>query len=218
MRRVGLLIATMCSLAGLTTPGDAQVAKLYPVDEAAAQPEFFTFRASLLRAVQARDTAALLAALAPDMCNSLGGEGGIPEFQAMWRPSDPDSRVWETLVSVLSLGGTFHGDTMFIAPYTFSRFPGGFDAFDHVAVVGADVRVRGAPSDTAPILTRVSFDILPIAREAGYPGDEEWVPVRLENGRPGYVHATYARSPIGYRAVFVRRGGVWRMRALVAGD
>lgn len=193
--------------------------KLFPVDEAVTQPDFFTFRANLLRTVQTRDTVSLYAVLAPNVLNSFGGDGGVAEFKTTWRPAADDTRLWEILTSILALGGSFHGDTMFTAPYTFSRFPSDVDPFEHVVVVGANVRVRAAPAATAPVVTIASFDILPIARDAANDDlRDEWAAVELNDGRTGYVHTDYARSPIGYRATFIHRGGVWLLRSLVAGD
>ena len=210
-------------LLGLTclalTAGDgvAQVAKLLPVDEASAQPGFFTFRANLLKAVQARDTAFLYAALAPDILNSFGGNGGSAEFKELWRPAEPESQLWAVLTEILALGGTFSGDE-FSAPYVFSTFPEDLDGFEHVVIVGSDVRVRARPALDAPILTTLSFDIVRSAdREEGLAA-EGWRRVELSDGRTGYVSASYARSPLGYRALFTRERGVWLLSVLVAGD
>src|SRR5690606_33782972 len=176
-------------VATCATPAVGQVGKLYPVDGAVEQPEFFTFRAHLLQIVQARDTAMLYALLVPNILNSFGGDGGVAEFKAMWRPGDPDSKVWEILSGIVSLGGTFHNDTIFSAPYTFSRFPAEFDAFDHVVIVGFNVRVRAEPRASAAVIDTVSFDIIPIAREAERGGwDDNWAAVRLADGRTGFVH------------------------------
>lgn len=87
--------------------------------------------------------------------------------------------MWETLADVLSMGGTFLSDSMFSAPYTHSRFPGAFHAFEHLVVIGANVRVRGAPALDAPVLATLSFDVVPVTTETGYSGaHEEWAPVR----------------------------------------
>ena len=40
----------------------------------------------------------------------------------------------------------------------------------------------------------------------------------LALGGPGWIRSRFVRSPIDYRAGFVRRNGRWWLRALVAGD
>jgi hypothetical protein len=214
-----LAMTIAAGLAGGAIPACAQVARLYPVDEAVTQPVFFTFRASFVRVVQARDTASLYGSLASDVLSSFGGDGGVAEFKASWNPADSDSRLWETLATVLALGGSFHDDTLFSAPYTFSRFPPELDAFEHLVVVGSNVSVRAEPHATAPVLAALSFDIVPASRDApSYDDGGEWAAVTLHDGRTGFVHGDHVRSPIDYRVTFVRRGGVWLLRSLVAGD
>jgi hypothetical protein len=195
----------------------AQVTKLYPVDEAAQQPGFFSFRARLLQAAQARDTAFLYSTLSPNILNSFGGDGGIAEFKQMWRADHHDSRLWAVLTEILSLGGAFHGDTVFQAPYTSSSFPGTLDGFEHVAIIGSEVRVREQPTTRSAVLATLSFDV--VRRRMLHDGEENgWIAVQLADGRAGWMPATYVRSPTDHRVVFVRRNGRWLIGSLVAGD
>lgn len=202
-------------------PARAQVATLYPVDEAARQAEFFTFRAHLQAAVARHDTTAVLAVVAPDVRNTFGDDNGGDAFRARWQLNTSGSELWHELGLVLALGGTFDDDSTFSAPYIFSRWPGQFDAFAHVAIIGSRVRVRAAPAPTSPVLGTLSFAIVPTAdsrlplteREARH-----WTPVRLRDGRVGYVAAAYARRPVDYRAIFRRRDGRWQLLTLIAGD
>jgi hypothetical protein len=210
-------------VAGLSAePVASQVARLYPVDEAAKDPEFFVFRARLLESLGRRDTAALMTVVAPEIRNSFGGDGGAAEFRQTWRLDRADSAVWTVLAAVLGLGGAFRDDTSFVAPYVFSRFPPSLDGFEHVAVIGSGVRVRAGPDSTAAAIGRLSFDVVRRARQGAgggsVSGSDEWTPVQLAGGRVGYVASRYLRSPIDYRAYFVRRGGRWVMLSLVAGD
>jgi hypothetical protein len=217
--RVRLLLCLVSTVLLMGNPPEsaAQAAKLYPIDEAAHEPEFFSFRARLLQAAQARDTTFLYAALSPRILNSFGGDGGIDEFKSKWRPAEANSPLWPTLTEILSLGGAFHGDSLFTAPYTSSRFPPGLDSFEHVTITGAGVRVRQEPHDGSPVMTTLSFDVVLGPAEQS---DERtgWFAVRLSDGRTGWVAAKYVRSPIDYRAGFARRDGRWVIRSLVAGD
>src|SRR5687767_1711181 len=101
---------------------------LLPVDEAARRPDFFSFRAQLQRAIATRDTAALLAAVDPNIKNSFGGTDGIDEFRTMWKIGQPDSEIWEELGTLLSMGGSFFDDHTFVAPYVFSKWPESLDS------------------------------------------------------------------------------------------
>lgn len=214
-----LRIPYLLLLLAVCTPSDAsaQVARLYPVDEAVQQPDFFSFRARLLQAVQARDTAFLYSTLAPNILNSFGGDGGVAEFREKWRPEEPGSEVWTVLTQILSLGGSYYSDTLFIAPYTSSSFPGDFDGFEHVAIVGANVRARQQPRASSRVLATLSFDVVRRAEASGAEAGD-WSPVQLADGRRAYVAGAFVRSPIDHRAVFVRRQGRWLVRTLVAGD
>ena len=183
-------------LLALAASHGAGAQPLRPVDEAVRQPEFFGFRARLQAALTRHDAAALRAVLHPDLKNSFGGDDGLAGFEAAWRPDDPGSAVWETLAGVLALGGGFAPDGSFVAPYVFSRWPEGVDAFAHLAVVGSEVRVRTSPRPDARPLTSLDYGI--VEAGAAQPEDESWRAVRLPDGRAGFVDRRYLRSPIDY--------------------
>ena len=201
-------------LAVLAGSVDAQVV-LTPVDEAAMQPDFFSFRAQLATAVARRDAAAVLAAVDERVRTGFGGDDGRAAFERQWLPDRPDSRLWEALGAVLALGGSFTGTQQFSAPYVYSRWPEDLDAFEHVAVIASDVRLRAAPRADATVIGRASFLVLELAGPAGADG---WFPVRTPDGRAGYVAHALARSPLDYRAIFERRDGRWQLVAFVSGD
>ena len=75
-------------------PCGAQPARLLPVDQAATQPDFFTFRARLQAAIARRDEAAVIAAADPGIRTSFGDDEGIATFRAKLR--DPQDAVWAT--------------------------------------------------------------------------------------------------------------------------
>ena len=187
-----------------------------PVDEASKRPDFFSFRASLQRAIARHDSAALLAIVHPQIKNSFGGNDGIDEFRTMWKVGEPDSNVWEVLGTVLALGGSFPGADTFVAPYVFSRWPEKFDSFEHVAVIGANVRVRSQPDAASDSIATVSFAILPVARQDTE--REKWTPVQIDKSRVGYIATSYVRSPIDYRAIFRFEDRLWQLVTFVAGD
>jgi hypothetical protein len=187
-----------------------------PVDEASNRPDFFSFRAQLQRAIARHDTAALMAVVHPQIRNSFGDTDGVDEFRKMWNIGAAGSEIWDVLGTVLGLGGSFHDTDTFVAPYVFSRWPGKVDSFEHVAVLGTDVRVRSQPNADAPAIATMSFAILPIARP-----DVEvdgWTAVRVEENRIGYIASQFVCSPIDYRAIFRYEERQWKLVTLVAGD
>jgi hypothetical protein len=203
-------------LALLATGGAAAQQPFLPVDEATKRPDFFSFRAQLQRTIARRDTAALLAVVHPQIRNSFGDNDGIGEFRKRWNIGAEDGEIWDVLGTVLGLGGTFHDNDTFAAPYVFSRWPRQVDSFEHVAVIGTDVRVRSQPNADAPVIATMSFAILQVARP-----DVEvngWTAVRVEGNRTGYVASQFVRSPIAYRAIFRYEGRQWKLVTLVAGD
>jgi hypothetical protein len=204
------LIAGLLAAAVLAAPP-----QLLPVDEASTRPDFFSFRASLQRAIARRDTTALLAVVHPQIKNSFGGNDGIDEFRSMWKIGEPDSGIWDELGTVLALGGSFHDAGTFVAPYVFSRWPAQVDSFEHVAVIGSSVRVRSQPETTSSPIDTVSFAILPVPREGT--DKEGWTAVRIDE-KVGYISSAYVRSPIDYRAIFRVEDGRWRLVTFVAGD
>jgi hypothetical protein len=204
------LIAGLLAASVLAAPP-----QLMPVDEASTRPDFFSFRASLQGAIARRDTTALLAVVHPQIKNSFGGDDGIDKFRSMWKIDEPDSEIWAELGTVLALGGSFHDTDTFVAPYVFSRWPDQFDAFEHVAVIGSNVRIRSQPDTTSTPIDTVSFAILPVAREGA--DTEGWTAVQIDK-TAGYISSAYVRSPIDYRAIFRFEGGRWRLVTFVAGD
>ncbi len=189
--------------------------RLVPVDEAASVPAFFAFRARLQAAVARRDTAAVMAVLDKDVVLTFGGDSGPEGFRRVWTPDAVDSALWETLATVLALGGTFDADGSFTAPYVFTQWPADKDVFDHVAVIGTGVRVRERPHAEGAILDTLDFAILETASAEAAEG---WTAVKLAEDRIGYVDRRFVRSPIDHRIRFVRHGGGWRATFFVAGD
>jgi hypothetical protein len=174
---------------------------------------------SLAGGLARQDTTELLQVVAPDILNSLGGDGGREEFRQTWGLAQPNrSQLWAALGLVLALGGRLHGDSASYAPYTFEGTPG--DGIDTVAVLGRNVLVRAEPTTTSAVVDTLSFEAVARWREghssSGSPPG--WEPVRTSKARTGWVPGRYLRSPIDYRAGFVRRHGQWWLRAFVAGD
>jgi hypothetical protein len=192
---------------------------LKPIDEAPSKPDFLAFRKQLQNAIAKHDVAAVLAVVDPNIKNSFDADDGIEAFKEKWRPSDPGSQLWKELGNVLSLGGSFDGTQEFTAPYTFSRWPQDVDAFEFVAVIGSNVRVRNQPRSDAPSTTSVSYAILQLDEEALNTDwmNKEWTAVKV-GGRKSYIATRLVRSPVDYRARFTRSARGWQLTLFLNGD
>ena len=100
-----------------TSPGTP--IRLLPVDDAASQPAFFTFRARLQAAIARRDEAAVLAAADPGIRTR-----SVPTMvstRSAPRCASRRATIWADLGAVLALGGAFRSPASFEAPYVFAR-------------------------------------------------------------------------------------------------
>jgi hypothetical protein len=186
------------------------------VDQAAANAAFLQFREQLLQAIGRKDAAFVESILAPDVRNEIEGETGVAAFRSKWHPDQAASKLWTVLGDILRLGGSFEPDGSFAAPYTFSRFPDDLDSIETLVIIGSGVALRSAPRLDAPLLARLSYELV-TADDPSRP-ITGWVRVRTETGQVGYVAEHLVRSPIDYRAGFAKRDGTWRLIYLVAGD
>lgn len=183
------------------------------VDDGRLVPAFVAFRDDLQGVVARRDTAALLALVAPDARLSFGDDpGGTDGFATMWFSRSPPGGepVWSVLDKILA-GGSAEEDGAVTVPFVPALWPSDLDPFATVAVVG-DVSAFSHP-DGAVVAT-LSDIALPIVA----PPLRGWWQVRLPDGRPAYVSTEHALSPVGYRAVFWDDGDGWRLRSFLAGD
>lgn len=198
--------------------GQTAVERPFPlVDEAAQDPTFVAFRARLLDIVSRRDLKSLLDVTSPTIMFSFGQGPGIERFQRYYGLDDGKSELWAELGRVLSLGGTFQGPDMFVAPYVYSRWPEELaEATDYVAVTAAETPVYERPSVEAAVVRRIGPNIVLTSYDDKVA--DKWHRVLLLDGRTGYVARTAARSPIDTRAFFARMPEGWMMVILVAGD
>lgn len=205
-----------------------EAGKLYPVDEAPVDTAFFVFREELIDAVEEKNIFAIMEAVDDDIKAGFGSENGIAAFAGAWELESEEktkqSPLWDVLADVLNGGGAFQdGRQRFVAPYVYAAWPDEYDAFTHAAVTGAGVRLRSEPSLSSRIITMVSHDIVEFLGEENktetidgetYP----WIHLRTLDGTEGYLWGKFVERPIGYRAGFEKRDGVWKMVFLVSGD
>ena len=210
-----------------SAPAAAQVASLRPIDEATDDPAFITFRGRLLAALATRDTAAVLAAFAPDARLSFGPDPPGPDgVRRLWLGPRRAMRptLWEALTVVLGMGSVRDDNNASFAsaPYVYNGWPDDVDPFSHAAVVGDNVRVRATPGLAGEVLASLSYAVVPVEvwGAAGTSSDvpDGWARIRLADGRTGYVSTAYLRSPVDYRAGFEKQAGGWRIVFFLAGD
>jgi hypothetical protein len=197
---------------GGTTPAPAV---LMPVDEAISRPDFFTYRARLQMAVAAHDTDAVLSMVDPNIKLGFGGNDGLRRLREKLTGADAPV-VWRSLGRILALGGAFKSASSFEAPYLFSNWPEGTDAFECGAVTGANVAVRKEGRTDAAIVTRTSYAIVRLIGPTS--ANKGWTMVQLSGGQKGYIHTDFLWGATALRAVFNLIGGQWRMTGLVSGD
>ena len=188
--------------------------KLPPVDQCAGDPSFVKFRAELVAIAEERDVPAILAALADDVLVDFGGGTGRDAFARNWELDRPcDSRLWEKLGSAL-LRGCAVSEKHRIAPSSVTQLDPKLDAYTTM-IAGRDVILQSAPSDDAPAVARLSWDVLTLV-EAGHP--EGWFAVGMADGTKGFVRRDAVRSPLDFRIVMERIRGRWAITAFVGGD
>ncbi len=191
--------------------------ELRPVDEAASDPTLVAFRQQLLDAVHRRDRDVLLSAIDPDIRTTFGPGGGIEDFRKQWSGDE----IWAVLEGVLTRGGTWQKGSevkRFWAPYVFSAWPDGHDAFEELAVTANDVPLREAADPNSNVMATLRWDIVTRTDAQSTTSGAPFMKVRTADGREGWVETKYLRSPIDYRAGLVKTGEGWKIEALVAGD
>lgn len=206
---------TALALLAAALPSSAGAERLPPRDECAGLPGFAAFRARLDDAIRRRDVEALLALTDPDIRLDFGGGAGREQMRADWRLGEgSQSPIWGELGTMLRLGcaGNADGAAM---PHMFNRFPERYDPFASALTIGTRIALRAGQSFDARVLARLDWETLALT---GTDPEAEWQPVRLDDGRAGFVHRDLLRRPIDYRLIFDRVNGEWRIGALIAGD
>jgi len=128
---------------------------------------------------------------------------------------------------VLSMGSAYYNEekTSQAFPYLFVTFPSDYDSFEFLILTGKKVNIRKTPSSKSPVVETLDFEIVKRASSEALPKEEKidgvkgtWIKVITSSGKEGYVFSRYIHSPIGYRAIFEKRKGSWKLTVFVAGD
>jgi hypothetical protein len=220
-----LRVVMMAMLVGLPlAPAFGQEGRLEPVDEAARDSSWISFRNRLLNAVEARDRKYVMGILARDVRTSLEAPRGAAEFRRQWDVDAENGPLWRALRSALFLGSAFvereKNRRELCAPYVLAKWPPELDPFRHGAAITREVLVKAEPSSESATLQVLSYDIVRV-RDWELPDkaadvQQRWVKVDVKNGE-GYVPEEQIRSPVEHAACFIKTEGGWRMTGLAPG-
>lgn len=192
---------------------------LLPVkDEAAKDPSLVKFRDSLLKAVKQKNVKELLNHIDPKIKNSFGGTDGVKEFKSAWKleKNPAKSKVWAELAKVLNLGGGFMEAT-FAAPYLYAHWPDEYDAFEYSVVVTDSAQLRKEASDKSEALRALKREVVYVI-DTGEDDPSGWKQIATFDKQRGFAKESEIHSPIGYRALFSKKSGAWKMTHFIAGD
>jgi hypothetical protein len=217
-----LVLVLAATLAGAQE--SAPPKKLMPVDEAAPDPSWISFRNRLLEALQKHDRKFLLSVLDRNIRNPLDSPRGIAAFSKQWDLQADDSPVWRELPGALFLGSAWlkpeKGPRQLCAPYVAAKWPDDVDPFDYGAVTTREALAKTDPSSGSGTVSTLSYDIVRVSdwevADRSPDAKQKWVKIRF-NDRDAYVPEEQIRSPIEHRACFVKTESGWRMVAFVVG-
>jgi len=207
-------------LAGVA-PAASQDLRLKAVDQLSRNPEFAKFHAGLLDAVRRRDVEYVVSRADSEIKLSFGDDLGRDTFRAWLTGADEGQGeiYWRELQTVLEFGGVFMDDGAFCTPYLACMdIPGcpDCDPYETVFVTKKEVVARTKPDAAASVAAWLSWNVLLLDHEQESPAG--WYPVKLPDGKTGYLAYDDARMPIDYRARFEKTAEGWRMMVFIAGD
>jgi hypothetical protein len=226
MTRISRLVRAVAVAAALTATASvvAQEIRLPPVDEAAGDATWVRFKARLLDALAKRDQKFVISIVDGKIRNT-SEKDGIAEFRRLWEPHSAASPLWVELPKILFLGGAFvkrdKGVIELCAPYVHYKWPDNADADASGAITAKEALMKAKPSATADTLQTLSYDLVKVLdweiADDDKTSGQKWVQIQTRAGA-GFVPEEQVRSPLEYRACFVKSGAGWRMTALEVGE
>ena len=214
----GALFAAALAFLLATFPVRAQESRLLPVDEAAKDPSWASFKNRLITAISRRDRKFVLSILDPNVRGGAESARGISGFRKQWELDSDTSPLWQELPAALFLGAAYvkheKGPQELCAPYVGVRWPQDIDAFAGGALIAQEVFVKTAPSSASDTLATLSYHLVEVRdwevadQSAG--SKQKWVLIRIPKGE-GYVPEEQIRSPIEHTACFVKGASGWRL-------
>ena len=219
-----LRITAAAALLAAAMGAAAQDLKLPPVDEAINDATWLRFKSHLLDALMKRDQKFVLGIVDARIRN-VSEKNGMAEFRRLWEPQSAGSALWVELPKILFLGGVFvkrgKGPTEFCAPYVYYKWPDNAPAEADGAVIAKEALLKTEPSIAAQTLQTLSYDMVKVLDwevfDVAKDSKQAWVKLQTQAG-VGYLPEEQVRSPLEYRACFVKSGTNWRMTGLEVGE
>ncbi len=199
-------------------PAQEPPSGVYPPEDAAADdPEFAAYRARLVLAAKRRDVDALLALSDPEIRLSFGGDAGHKDLRRIL--ATPDFDAWANLIFALENGVTRDEDGRYSAPYWFNlQTESPYDPYFTAFVPAWNVRLRAGPSIESEILGAISYEFVVLREPYVDLREDGFQAVRTADGTEGFIHGSYLRVIVDFRAGFERGPEGWRMTFFLAGD
>ena len=209
--------------------------KIYPIDEAPLDTAFFVFKNQLIEAIEQKDVIAFLEKVEETILfnfknenDSLQLTNDLGTFIEYWKLDQASktnqSPIWEMLLRVLEMGGTFNAAfSSYKAPYVAATLPQDF-SINHGVITGSGVRIRSAPSLQSDVVAKLSFDIVEVLevrldkKEIISGETHPWVKIKLINSETeGFVYGKYLWSFDDYAIQFANQNGTWKIVRFLQG-
>lgn len=190
-----------------------------PIDDSSQSPSLSKFLIKFDAVVKNKDFDAIKKFISKNILNSFGGEGGLNEFVLTWK--NDQKGLFDTLTQIRKGGGKLtrekNGTEFYCFPRMFTDFPSDLNAFSHGVLIGKEVRVYASPDVKSIVIAKLSHSVVGV--ENWVWKKNSWQEIKLKQGVRGYVKSDKIRSPVDYRACFVKnKKGQWSMTQLIAGD
>jgi hypothetical protein len=205
---LAILVTTLAAAA----PAKPLPKKLPPVEQCGGDPAFNAFRQKLTKAVLAKDRAAFLGLMGPDVIADFGGGSGPA---AVGKTIDnAGDEYWMELQQIVKLGCARSGDARVIPSVTVQFEPWAeLKDADYLMVAIPGAKLRKTPDHPGKVITALAWDVVTII-----PGNDFQTEVVLRDGRKGWLMDNELVGPMGYRFYMEKLDGKWAVTALVAGD
>lgn len=218
LRFVLRLLLVILVMAAYAPPLRSQERPLDPMDEAAKDASWRSFKENLLAALEKRDRDFVLGILDAEVRSGQAGERGVAAFKEEWGLESDTGPLWKELAAVLALPAAYHrpeqGPLELCAPYVAVRWPQDIDAYKGGAIVVKSALVKSAPSSAAGTIATLSYHLVEVTdwevNDRSADSKQKWVKIRLRAGE-GYVPEEQIRSPIEHTACFVKGERGWRL-------
>lgn len=196
------------------TIGPQQQGRYAPRDDCAELDGASAFRRKLAEAVARGDARAVADLASPDIKLGFAGDDGRDRFYAQLMA--PDGELMAEIERLLPLGCAVRPEGGLTMPWYFAQDMGDIDGYEATIVTGEGVPLRAAAEETAPVMLQLSWDL--VFLDKGFYPERPYQQARLADGTRGFVETARLRSLLDYRLLADRKGGEWRITALLAGD